>query len=127
MRWFQATRSASFRASVARSAECLIELPCSREISCPSPDNAPASLRSASRYGLGSGEIEPLPIVDVDKSFLQTRLLPTRRKQRRGAGWVRLIRDWQTNRSVAFTAGFVKEQLTGPLIDGGNNSEDGRR
>ena len=25
------------------------------------------------------------------------------------------------------TAGFVKEQLTGPLIDGGNNSEDGRR
>jgi hypothetical protein len=75
MRWFQATRSASFRASVARSAECLIELPCSREISCPSPDNAPASLRSASRYGLVSGEIEPLPIVDVDKSFLQTRLL----------------------------------------------------
>jgi hypothetical protein len=41
---------------------------CFREIWCSSTDNAPAWLRSASRYGLGSEETVPLPIVDVDKS-----------------------------------------------------------
>jgi hypothetical protein len=35
--------------------------------------NAPAWLRSASRYGLGSEETEPLPIVDVDKSAGRSR------------------------------------------------------
>jgi hypothetical protein len=41
---------------------------CSREISYPSSKNELVRCRSASRYGLGSDETEPLPIVDVDKS-----------------------------------------------------------
>jgi hypothetical protein len=46
---------------------------CSREIWCPSRQNAPAWRRSASRYRLGSEPRSPLPVVDVDKSAAESR------------------------------------------------------